>query len=159
MTASSMISAPRLATLVAVLCASLTVAPSAMASVMTPPDRADGLGGANPTIHSVTAMPQTPAAARAFHAHQLAAGRLGQQPQVTVRSGVTQPPDRVDGLGSSRFTTVTKPVLASAASNHASSSFDWTAAVLGGLAGLGIALVAMAAWVTHSRRDVALPSA
>ena len=75
MTVSSMISAPRLAAMVAVVCASLAVAPSAMASVITPPDRADGLGGANPTAHSVTVMPQSAAAARAFHAHQLAAAR------------------------------------------------------------------------------------
>jgi hypothetical protein len=157
MTVSSVFSAPRLAALVVVLGASLTVAPSAMASVITPPDRADGLGGANPTAHSVTVMPQSAAAARALHAHQLAAARLGQQGPAT-RTGFTRPPDRVDGLGSSRFTTVSKPVLASAASNN-SSSFDWTAAVLGALAGLGIALVAMAAWATRSRRDMALPSA
>ena len=159
MTVSSMISAPRLAAMVAVVCASLAVAPSAMASVITPPDRADGLGGANPTAHSVTVMPQSPAAARAFHAHQLAAAPLGQQRSATVPTGITRPPDRVDGLGGSRFTTVSKPVIASAPSNHTSSSFDWAAAVIGALAGLGIALLAMAAWGTRSRRDMALPSA
>jgi hypothetical protein len=158
MNASSMISAPRLATLVAVVCASLTIVPAAMASVMAPPDRVDGLGGANPTSHSVTVMPQSAAAARAFHAHQLAVAPLGPQRSATVRTDFTPPPDRVDGLGSSRFTTATAPVPASTSANT-SSSFDWTAALIGALAGLGIGLLAMVAWVTHSRRHVALKSA
>jgi hypothetical protein len=157
MKASPLISAPRVATLVAVVCASLTIAPSAMASVIAPPDRADGLGGVNPTLHSVTQMPQTAAAARAFHAHQLGAASVGRKGSVTTPTVFTRPPDRVDGLGSSSFTTVSAPVVA--AVNRSNSSFDWTAAVLGAVAGLGIALLAMAAWGTRSRRDVALPSA
>jgi len=159
MTASSKISAPRLATLVAVVCASLTIVPSAMASVMTPPDRVDGLGGANPALHSVTQMPQDAANARAFHAHQGGTASVQQQGSATVHVAFTRPPDRVDGLGSSRFTTTSAPVVPVAVVNRNSSSFDWTAALIGAVTGLGIALLAMAAWGTRSRRDMALPSA
>jgi hypothetical protein len=40
----------------------------------------------------------------------------------------------------------------------AAAGFDWTAAVIGAVAGLGLSLVAMAALFTRGRRDIALPS-
>jgi hypothetical protein len=90
-------------------------------AAVTPPDRADGLGGANPVQHRP----------------------------------VQAPPDRVDGLGSSRFTRTTAPTVILRTSTP---GFDWTAAIIGAVAGLGLALVVMAALLTRSRRDVALPS-
>ena len=86
------------------------------------------------------------------------------------------PPDRVDGLGSAaaashtlvqlparpggrprqqRFTPVVAPTVIV---RGAPSGFDWTAAIIGAVAGLGVALVAMAALLSRGRRDVALPS-
>ena len=132
----------RPALLATVLLASLALAPQALASTVTPPDRADGLGGANQTSHIAPVLP--PDRVDALGSAAAASHTL-----------VQLPPDRVDGLGSSRFTPVVAPTVIV---RSASSGFDWTAAIIGAVAGLGVALVAMAALLTRGRRDVALPS-
>ena len=73
----------------------------------------------------------------------------------TIQATSPAVPDRVDGLGSSRFTPVVAPTVIV---RGAPSGFDWTAAILGAIAGLGVALVAMAGLLARGRRDVALPS-
>jgi hypothetical protein len=125
-----------------VLLASLALASQALASTVTPPDRADGLGGANQTSHIATVLP--PDRADALGSASAASHTL-----------VQLPPDRLDGLGSDRFTPVVAPTVIV---RSASSGFDWPAAIIGAVAGLGIALVAMAALLTRGRRDIALPS-
>ncbi len=142
MTASPLISARRSTAPLAVLLASLALAPAALASTVTPPDRADGLGGATQASHVVAVAPPDRADA------------LGGA-SFTLRRTVQAPPDRVDGLGSSRFTPVAAPTVIL---RSAPSGFDWTSAVIGAVAGLGLALVAMAALLARGRRDVALPS-
>jgi hypothetical protein len=139
MTASST-SIRRPTTLLAALLTTLVIAPAAHAGPALSPDRADALGGANQTSHVVAVTPPD------------RADGLGGA-SFTLRR--TAPPDRVDGLGSSRFTRVAAPTVIL---RSASSGFDWTSAVIGAVAGLGLALVAMAALLARGRRDVALPS-
>jgi hypothetical protein len=132
----------RSALLATVLLASLALAPQALASTATPPDRSDGLGGANQTSHVAGVLPPDRADA------------LGSADSAS-HSVFQAPPDRVDGIGSSRFTPVVAPTVIV---RSATSGFDWTAAVIGAIAGLGVALVAMAALLARGRRDIALPS-
>jgi hypothetical protein len=119
----------------------LALAPAALASAPVPPDRADGLGGANPTSHIASVVPPD----RADHL-----GGAIQGPSV-----VTLSPDRQDGLGSARFV---QPQPATVILRSTSTGFDWTSALIGAVAGLGISLAAMAALMMRGRRGVALPS-
>ena len=132
----------RRSSLLAALLASLALAPQAFASTATPPDRSDGLGGANQTSHIASVLPPDRADA------------LGSAAPAS-HTPVQAPPDRVDGIGSSRFTPVVAPTVIL---RSAPSGFDWTSAAIGAIAGLGVALVAMAALFARGRRDVALPS-
>jgi len=132
----------RRSALLATVLASLALAPQALASTATPPDRSDGLGGANQTSHITAVLPPDRVDA------------LGSSAS-TSHSVFQAPPDRIDGVGSSRFTPVVAPTVIV---RSVPSGFDWTAAVIGAIAGLGVALVAMAALLTRGRRDVALPS-
>jgi hypothetical protein len=141
MTASPNTSLRRSTATLAALLASLAFAPAALASTVTPPDRTDGLGGANQTSHIVAVLPPDRVDA------------LGGSSAV-IHTTFTPPPDRVDGFGGSNYT----PIAAPAVIVRTSAGFDWTAAVLGAIAGLGISLIVMAAWLTRGRRDVALPS-
>ena len=138
----------RPAILATVLLASLALAPQALASTVTPPDRADGLGGANQTSHIAPVLPPD------------RADRLGGAAPVDqhgTQTGLTaqRVPDRIDGIGTDRFTPVVAPTVIVRSS---SSGFDWTAAIIGAVGGLGVALVAMAALLSRGRRDIALPS-
>jgi hypothetical protein len=66
------------------------------------------------------------------------------------------PPDRVDGLGSARLPANAAPTVIFRSSG---SGFDWTAAVIGAVAGIGFAAIALAAaLLARGRRDVVLPS-
>jgi hypothetical protein len=133
----------RSAIVVAALLAALATAPAAFAKTTTAvPDRADGLGGSHSTSHIAAVTPPDRADA------------LGGAATASHTAVVT-PPDRVDGIGSSRFIPVAAPTVIVRSS---STGFDWTSAVIGAVAGLGLALVAMAALFTRGRRDVALPS-
>ena len=121
--------------------AALTLAPAAIASTIQPPDRADGLGGANPKPHAVAVLPPD----RVDH--------LGGAIQgATV---VTLPPDRQDLVGTDRFV---QPVVPTVILRGSDGGFDWTSAAIGALAGLGLSLAAMAALMMRGRRDIALPS-
>jgi hypothetical protein len=141
-TRSTTASARRSATVVAALLATLAFAPAAHAGAITPPDRADGLGSSHATSHVATVTPPDRTDALGGAA-------------IASHSAILAPPDRADGLGSSRFTPVAAPTVIV---RSASAGFDWTSAVIGAVAGLGLALVAMAALFTRGRRDVALPS-
>ena len=122
--------------------AALALAPAAFASTIQPPDRADGLGGANPKPHAVAVLPPD----RVDH--------LGGAIQgATV---VTLPPDRQDLLGTDRFVQPAAPTVILRASGNG--GFDWTSGAIGALAGLGLSLAAMAALMMRGRRDIALPS-
>jgi hypothetical protein len=151
----------RRSVLLATALASLALAPQALASTTTPPDRTDGLGGANQTSHIVGVLPPDRVdglgGAATIQATVPAVpdrvDGLGGAATIQVTSPAV--PDRVDGLGSSRFTPVVAPTVIV---RGAPSGFDWTAAILGAIAGLGIALVAMAGLLARGRRDVALPS-
>lgn len=118
--------------------AALAIAPAALADTRNAvPDRADGLGGANPTQHTVKTTPDRD--------HPYSVG--------TTFQGA---PDRVDGLGSARVPGVSAPTVI-IRSNDA--GFDWTSAVIGAVAGMGLALIALAGTLlVRGRRDVALPS-
>jgi hypothetical protein len=141
-TPSTTTSARRSATVVAALLATLAIAPVAHAGTTTPPDRADGLGSSHATSHVATVTPPDRTDA------------LGGA-TIATHTAVLAPPDRVDGLGGSRFTPVVAPTVIV---RSAAAGFDWTAAVIGAVAGLGLSLVAMAALFTRGRRDIALPS-
>jgi hypothetical protein len=132
----------RRSALLATVLASLALAPQALASTATPPDRSDGLGGANQASHVTSVLPPDRVDA------------LGSAASAS-HSVFQAPPDRVDGIGSGRFTPVVAPTVIV---RGAPSGFDWTAAVIGAVAGLGVALVAMAALLARGRRDIALPS-
>jgi hypothetical protein len=138
----------RPALLATVLLASLALAPQALASTVTPPDRADGLGGANQTSRIAPVLPPD-------RADRLGGAATVNPHGTQARYNAQRVPDRIDGIGSSRFTPVAAPTVIV---RSAPSGFDWTAAVIGAVAGLGVALVAMAALLTRGRRDVALPS-
>ena len=126
----------------AALMLSLAIAPAALAGTL-PPDRSDALGGSHQTSHVSTVTPPD------------RADGLGGA-AVASHTAVQGAPDRIDGLGGSNFTPVATPTVIIRSSPAV--GFDWTAAVLGAVAGLGIALVAMAALLSRGRRDVALPS-
>jgi hypothetical protein len=67
------------------------------------------------------------------------------------------PPDRADGLGSSRLPTVPQPTVV--VRTTTSDSFNWTDAALGAASGLVAAIVAVgAAMALRGRRRVALSS-
>jgi hypothetical protein len=138
----------RPAILATVLLASLALAPQALASTLTPPDRADGLGGANQTSHIAPVLPPD-------RADGLGGAATANLHGTQVRVNAQRVPDRIDGIGTDRFTPAVAPTVIV---RSASSGFDWTAAIIGAVAGLGVALVAMAALLTRGRRDVALPS-
>ena len=121
--------------------AGLALAPAAHAGTIVAPDRADGLGGANYTPHRLAVTPPD------------RADRLGGA--VSGSTIVALPPDRQDGLGSARFTQSAVPTVIVRSAN---SGFDWTSALIGAVAGLGIALAAAAALMARGRGDVALPS-
>ena len=131
----------RIGATVVVTAAALALAPAAFASTIQPPDRADGLGGANPKPHSVAVLPPD-------RVDGLGGAVKGQ----TV---VTLSPDRQDGLGSSHWV---QPAVPTVILRAGGSGFDWTSAAIGALAGLGLSLAAMAALSMRSRRDIALPS-
>jgi hypothetical protein len=141
-TTSTTISARRSATVVAALLAALAIAPAAQAGAITPPDRADGLGSSQAATHVVAVTP--PDRTDALGGAAIASHSL-----------VVTPPDRADGLGGSTFTPVVAPTVIV---RSVPAGFDWTSAAIGAVAGLGLALVAMAALLTRGRRDVALPS-
>jgi len=121
--------------------AALALAPAAFASTIQPPDRTDGLGGANPKPHAVAVLPPD----RVDHL-----GGAIQGPSL-----VTLAPDRQDRLGTSLFS---RPMPATVIVRTSPGGFDWTSAAIGALAGLGLSLAAMAALMMRGRRDVALPS-
>jgi hypothetical protein len=133
----------RSATVVAALLVTLVVAPAAHAgTIAPPPDRADGLGSSHAGSHVATVAP--PDRTDALGGATIASHMV-----------VVTPPDRADGVGSSRFIPIAAPTVIV---RNDSAGFDWTSAVIGVVAGLGLALVAMAALFTRGRRDVALPS-
>jgi hypothetical protein len=118
--------------------ATLAIAPAALADTGNAvPDRADGLGGANPTTHTLNTI-------------------ADRDHPYTVDATFQAPPDRVDALGSARVPSVSVPTVIIRSTG---SGFDWTAAVIGAVAGIGFALVALAGTLlVRGRRDVALPS-
>ena len=107
-------------------------APQALASIAAPPDRSDGLGGANQTSHIASVQ------------------LLGRADALGSAASATH-----SVIGSSRFTPVVLPTVVV---RSAPSGFDWTAAMIGARVGLGLALVAMAALLALGRRDISLPS-
>jgi hypothetical protein len=141
-TPSTTTSARRSATIVAALLATLAIAPAAHAGTITPPDRADGLGSSHAATHVVAVTPPDRTDALGGAA-------------IASHTVVVTPPDRADGLGGSRFAPIVSPTVIV---RSVPAGFDWTSAVIGAVAGLGLALVAMAALLTRGRRDVALPS-
>jgi hypothetical protein len=123
--------------------ATLAIAPAAQAVA---PDRADGLGGANATVHSTSVLPPD------------RVDRLGvtRDHPYSGQSTVQLSPDRVDGLGTARLPTTAAPTVIIRSSG---SGFDWAAAAIGAVAAMGFALIALAATLLfRSRRDVVLPS-
>jgi hypothetical protein len=138
----------RLVVLAAAGLAALAIAPTAQAGDMAP-DRADGLGGANATVHTPQVLPPD-------RVDQVGVTR--EHPYTIAVS----PPDRVDGLGSDRLPTTAAPIVAPAPTviiRSTGSGFDWTAAVIGAVGGIGFAAIALAAALLfRSRRDVVLPS-
>jgi hypothetical protein len=131
--------------LVAVAAGALALtAPAAQARPWVAPG-----GGGNPSavLTNVT-TPSTPVASLPPDR----ADRIGVQP-VVVTPPVRLSPDRADGLGSARLPTVqTSTVIAGTSSR----SFDWGDAAVGAAAGLGAALVAVAAMAARGRRRVPL---
>ena len=121
--------------------AALALAPAAFASTFQPPDRTDGLGGANPKPHTVAVLPPD---------RVDGLGGAVQGPTI-----VTLAPDRQDGVGTDRFVQPAVPTVILRASDG---GFDWTSAAIGALAGLGLSRAAMAALSARGRRDIALPS-
>jgi hypothetical protein len=138
----------RLLVLAAAGLATLAIAPAAQAETV-PPDRADGMGSVNATVHT----PEVVAPDRA--------DRLGSEHEHPYSSTV-MPPDRADGLGSERLQSayVTPPAPApTVIIRSTGAGFDWTAAVIGAVAGIGFAVIALAGTLLlRSRRDIALPS-
>ncbi len=126
----------------ATLMLSLAITPTALAGTL-PPDRSDALGGSRQASHVSTVTPPD------------RADGLGGA-AIASHSAVQTPPDRIDGFGGSNFTPVATPTVIVRSAPGV--GFDWTAAVLGAVAGLGVALVAMAALLSRGRRGVALPS-
>jgi len=139
----------RLLVLAAAGLATLAIAPAAQAETTVPPDRADGMGGVNATVHT----PEVLAPDRA--------DRLGSDRDHPYSATVV-PPDRADGLGSERLPSayVTPPATApTVIIRSTGAGFDWTAAVIGAVAGIGFAVIALAGTLLfRSRRDIALPS-
>ena len=113
--------------------ACLALAPAAHAT--TPPDRQDGLGGANPTVHSVQAAPPD------------RVDRIGSADPATGVV-VTLSPDRSDKVGTSGFVTQSVPTVIL----RPASGFNWTDAAIGAIFGLAIALIATAAYAGRGRR-------
>src|SRR5262245_52606396 len=112
--------------------ACLALAPAAHAT--TPPDRQDGLGGANPTVHSSQAAPPD------------RADRIGTTSPATGVA-VTLAPDRSGKVGTNGFVTQSVPTVIL----RPASGFNWTDAVIGAIAGLAIALIATAAYASRGR--------
>jgi hypothetical protein len=100
----------------------------------TPPDRQDGLGGANPTVHSMQAAPPD---------------RIDRIGSAAPATGVivTLAPDRSDKVGTNGFVTQSVPTVIL----RPAAGFNWTDAVIGAVAGLAIALIATAAYASRGR--------
>jgi len=111
--------------------ACLALAPAAHA---TPPDRQDGLGGANPAVHSTQAAPPD------------RVDRIGSSAPATGVV-VTLSPDRTDKVGTSGFVTQAVPTVIL----RPASGFNWTDAAIGAIAGLAVALIATAAFAGRGR--------
>jgi len=127
------------ALIVTVAC--LALAPAAFAFGVHPPDRQDKMGGPNPRPHITVVADR--------------GGATGSGPQIDT--GITVlPPDRVDHLGSNLY-TYPQPATVILRPSSAS-GFDWTSALIGAMAGVGILLAVLAALTMRGRRDVALPS-
>ena len=130
---ASLISHRRLTAALIAAIACLAFAPAAFAT--TPPDRQDGLGGANPTVHVTQVAPPD------------RTDRIGSIDPATGLV-VTLSPDRSDKVGTNGFVTQSVPTVIL----RPASGFSWTDAAIGAVAGLAIALLAMAAFATRGRR-------